>query len=228
MSVPVELRDRVAADYAPVRPLAPPLARALWCVPFALLAFGAAPAFYSIRQDAAALGWLAWTASIAQAAAGFVVIAAALRESVPGRSWRGASIVLLFVAPAAIAIGLTLASWQASPISIRGNWWFIFAVCLASSAATALPVVALSAVLAARAYPMRPAVTGALAGLGAGLIADAGWRMFCHFSEPAHVLSAHLGGIALSVMAGVVLSIRLTPHTTPRRHQLRNTRSTNQ
>lgn len=48
-------------------------------------------------------------------------------------------------------------------------------------------------VLAARAYPTRPVVAGALLGLGAGLMANAGWRLFCHFSEPAHVLSAHVG-----------------------------------
>jgi hypothetical protein len=38
--------------------------------------------------------------------------------------------------------------------------------------------------------------------------------MFCHFSEPAHVLPAHLGGVALSAMAGAVLSIRLKAGTT--------------
>lgn len=209
MSMPVELRERLAADFEPVRPLAPPLARALWCVPFALLALVAAPVFYDVRRDAAALGWLAWAASFAQATAGFMVIAAALRESVPGRSWSGLSTAALLAAPAVLTIALTLASWQVSPSAVRVGWWFVFGVCLASSAATALPVVALTAVLAARAYPTRPALTGALAGLGAGLIADAGWRMFCHFSEPAHVLSAHMGGIAVSVIAGMLLSVRL-------------------
>jgi len=209
MNMPLGLRDRLAADYAPVRPLASPFTRAMWCVPFALLALVAAPLFYDVRRDAAALGWLAWTASLAQATAGFLVIAAALRESVPGRSWSGLSIAAWLAAPAAMAIALTLASWQASPIAVRNGWWFVFAVCLASSAATALPVVTMTAVLAARAYPTRPALTGALAGLGAGLIADAGWRMFCHFSEPAHVLSAHMGGIAVSVIAGMLLSTRL-------------------
>jgi len=48
-------------------------------------------------------------------------------------------------------------------------------------------------VLAARAYPTRPVVAGALLGVGAGLMANAGWRLFRHFSEPAHVLSAHVG-----------------------------------
>ena len=42
-----------------------------------------------------------------------------------------------------------------------------------------------------RAFPLRPRIAGALYGLGAGLMADAGWRLFCHFSNPAHVFGAH-------------------------------------
>ena len=53
----------------------------------------------------------------------------------------------------------------------------------------------------------RPA--GCYLGVGAGVMADAGWRMFCHFSEPAHVLSAHLGGVAVAAIAGWRLAITL-------------------
>jgi hypothetical protein len=45
-------------------------------------------------------------------------------------------------------------------------------------------------------------------------MADAGWRLFCHFSEPSHVLSAHLGGVVIAALAGAVLAIRLKPDTT--------------
>jgi hypothetical protein len=62
----------------------------------------------------------------------------------------------------------------------------------------------LASILAARAYPTRPAVAGAMLGLGAGLMADAGWRIFCHFSEPAHVLSAHLAAVIMSTIIGAI------------------------
>ncbi len=78
-----------------------------------------------------------------------------------------------------------------------------------------MPVVALASILAARAYPTRPAVAGALLGLGAGLMADAGWRIFCHFSEPAHVLSAHLAAVVLSTMIGVLAALRLCDRRNP-------------
>ena len=68
----------------------------------------------------------------------------------------------------------------------------------------------MASVLAARAYPTRPALAGALIGLGAGLMADAGWRIFCHFSEPAHVLSAHLAAVVMSAVIGALVAVRLT------------------
>ena len=80
--------------------------------------------------------------------------------------------------------------------------------------ATALPVVVLASVLAARAYPVRPVIAGAMLGLGGGLMADAGWRIFCHFSEPAHVLSAHLAAVVVSSLLGAVLATALSAERT--------------
>jgi hypothetical protein len=94
-------------------------------------------------------------------------------------------------------------------VFLRGGWWLVGGLCFSGSAATALPVVALTSVLAARAYPTRPALAGAMLGLGAGLMADAGWRTFCHFSEPAHVLSAHLAAVVMSAAIGSLVSVRL-------------------
>lgn len=209
-SVPAELRARIHADYAAIRPLPSPWLRALWCAPFAVLALLAAPTYFNVRSDAGQLGWFgSWGASLLQVAVGFALIAAALRESVPGRSWRAGAIGWWVVTPIALVIAVTFASWEASPVMLQRGWWTVWAVCLGGSAATALPVAALASVLVARAYPTRPGIAGFLLGLGAGVVADAGWRMFCHFSEPAHVLSAHLGGVAVAAVSGWWLAIRL-------------------
>jgi hypothetical protein len=210
--IPVELRARIHADYAAVRPLPSPWVRALWCTPFAVLALLAAPTYFNVRADAGQLGWFgSWGASLVQVAMGLALIAAALRESVPGRSWRAGAIGLWIVTPIVLAIAVTLASWEASPVILQRAWWIVWVLCLSGSAATALPLVALASVLVARAYPTRPGIAGFLLGLGAGVIADAGWRMFCHFSEPAHVLSAHLGGVVASAIVGTALAVRLRP-----------------
>ena len=119
---------------------------------------------------------------------GLLVVGAALRESIPGRDWsRGAIASWLAIADRRV-VGVTMLSWEASPVFLRAQWWLVGGICFAGSAATALPVVALASILASRAYPTRPLIAGSLLGLGAGMMADAGWRIFCHFSEPAHVL----------------------------------------
>ena len=62
---PAELRSRIAADYTPVRPLPSPAVRALAVTPVAILALFAAPTYFDVRADAAALGWsLTWGASL--------------------------------------------------------------------------------------------------------------------------------------------------------------------
>jgi hypothetical protein len=209
MTLPAELRAHIAADYHPVRPLRSPWARMLSILPLAIVALIAAPVAFDVRPIAE-LGWLGvWGLSIAQSLIGLIVVGAALRESIPGRDWSRGAIALWLAIPLATVVAVTLTSWEASPVFLRAGWWLVGGICFAGSAATALPVVALASVLAARAYPMRPAVAGALLGLGAGLMADAGWRIFCHFSEPSHVLSAHLAAIVMSTLLGALMAVRL-------------------
>ena len=210
MNPPAELRARLAADYRPVRALRSPWMRALAILPLALIALIAAPLAFDVRPDGANLGWLGvWGLSIAQSAIGLFVVGAALRESIPGRDWSHGAIVLWIAIPIVVIVAVTLVSWGASPVLLRGGWWVVAGVCFAGSAATALPLVAFAGILAARAYPTRPAVAGALLGLGAGLIADAGWRIFCHFSEPSHVLSAHLAAVIMSTIIGTLAALRM-------------------
>ena len=209
--VPQALRARVAATYAPVRPLPPPSMRVLWILPFAILSLVAAQAAFQLRVDAPRLGWSGtWGASMLQVLVGLVVVGAALREAVPGRVWSTAAVALWILLPVALMLGVTYASWDLSPVRIRAGWLVVSGMCLFGSAASSLPVVSLAAILAARAYPTRPRLAGALLGLGGGLMADAGWRLFCHFSEPSHVLAAHFGGVMVATAAGSLLAERLS------------------
>lgn len=204
-----ELRERLAADFRPVRALPSPWRRAMFVLPAALIALMAAPVVFDVRPSDH-LGFFGiWGASIAQFSLGFVMVIAAMREAVPGRGWTPGGVAAWLAVPVVAVTAIALFSWDLSPIVVRGRWWAIAGMCFAGSVSTALPVVAMSSVLAARAYPTRPGVAGALSGAGAGLIADAGWRVFCHFSEPAHVLSAHLAAVVVSAAIGALVSIRL-------------------
>ena len=209
--VPAALRAQLAASYAAVRPLPSPSMRMLWVVPFAVLSLVAAQAVFQLRVDALRLGWSGTRGiSLAQLIVGLVVVAAALTEAVPGRGWSRRALVLWLTLPLVLIVAVTFTSWDLSPIRLRSQWLFVSGVCLLGSAVSSLPVVALAGILAARAYPTRPMLAGALLGLGGGLMADAGWRLFCHFSEPAHVLAAHLGGVLVATAIGSLLALRLS------------------
>ena len=218
--IPADLRSRLEADFTSVRPLPPPWRRTLFLLPFAALALVAAPTWFDVRVDADRLGWMSgWGFSLLQVVLGLALTTAGLREAVPGREWTVRTLAAWLIGPLVLVAIVTWISWSASPIPLRSGWWSVGLVCFGGSLATAMPAAAMASVLAIRAYPIRPEVTGVLFGLGAGLMADAGWRMFCHFSEPAHVLPAHLGAIIASAMVGLALTRTLARRTNTARRQ---------
>jgi len=207
MTMPTSLRRAIARDLRPVVPLASPLARAVWLIPFGLVLLVAAAALFGVRRDAPRLGLaLTWLASGFETAVGLAVFVAALREAVPGTLLSRRVLLSAFGASVLIVGAITWTTWSVSPTTIfRDPHWFIWRVCVGGTIASALPPLIVSAWLVSRAFPLRPAVAGALSGLGAGLMADAGWRIFCHFSDPAHVFATHGLGIAATIALGAML-----------------------
>lgn len=61
------------------------------------------------------------------------------------------------------------------------------------------PFMVLSTLMIGRAFPTRPAIAGGLCGLSAGVLSDAGWRLSCWISDPAHIIESH--GLALLSLA---------------------------
>jgi len=209
MRAPNELRDLIARDLAPARPLAPPALRALALVPVAAAIVVLIPALNELRPDLPSVGVVrALGFAVLQAIAGVAIVAAALRESVPGRQWRVGHVVALVAGGLLTAVLLPGLAAQAFDVAPRPAGAVAVGVaCFRTSALAALPALAASAMLSARAFPLRPAVAGALYGLGAGLIADAGLRLWCEFSAPAHVLLAHVGAVVVSMLLGTIVSV---------------------
>jgi hypothetical protein len=210
IDLPPALRDAIARDLHPVAPLPPPARRLVVIIPVALVLLVASVAIFGLRGDAPRLGvTLTWLASTLQMALGLVLTAAALRESVPGTTLPRRVLGIL-IATAVLAIVLiTTLTWFASPTRIApGSVGFVWTVCVAGTIAGALPVMAIAGWLVARAFPLRPRIAGALYGIGAGLIADAGWRLFCHFSDPVHVYGAHTLGVVIATAIGIAVSRR--------------------
>jgi hypothetical protein len=204
----VDLRERIARDLRRVKPLRPPMVRALALVPLAAAIVFAVPALHFFRSDMRTIGLMrGWGLSFAQALAGVVVVAAALRESIPGRSFSRAALawtVALGVIVPAAALVLTASSFDLGPEP--GQGFAEGVACFRVSATAAIPALIVAAILAARAFPLRPGVAGALYGLGCGLIADAGLRLYCEYTAPPHVVFAHGGAIVGAMFAGALLA----------------------
>lgn len=205
--LPPALRDAVKADLRPVRPLRPPRERVLTLVPLAAATLVCAVVVFSLRRDATTLGFsLTWGASLLQGALGVWLIALGLRDAVPGRELHAKLALTAIAIVLGFSAGLTLETWRVSPIGLRRAWALITTECFVGTWITALPLLFGSVLLVSRAFPTRPWTTGLLAGLGAGAAADAGWRLFCHFSQPAHVLLSHTAGMIAAGLAGALLA----------------------
>jgi hypothetical protein len=208
MSAPTDLRDRIENDLRPTRPLWSPYVRALVLIPIAVAIVLLVPGLHFFRSDMRLIGVVrSWGFSFGQALAGLVIVAAALRESIPGRGLsRGAVVAIITVGlaiPASLLV-LTAASFDVGPG--QGHAFEEGASCFRVSAVSAIPALIAAAWLAARAFPMRPALAGALYGLGCGLIADAGLRLYCEYTVPGHVLLGHGGAILAAMVLGAAIA----------------------
>src|SRR3954454_2163106 len=211
-STPPELRDRIARDLRPTRPLRPPFIRALVLIPLAVAIVLSVPGLRFFRSDMQAIGWVrAWGFSFGQALAGLLIVGGALRESIPGRGLSRRAIALTFAAGLAIPfvlLAVTASAFNVGPAPGQALQEGIG--CFRVSAVSAIPALIAAAFLAARALPTRPAVAGALYGLGCGLIAYAALRLFCEYSVPSHVVFGHGGGIIAAMAVGAVVA-RIIP-----------------
>jgi hypothetical protein len=207
LGTPEALRSSIISDLRPVRPLAAPVVRALWVAPLGAALLVAASLLFSVRADAPRLGFvLTWGVSGLETLLGLALIAAALREAVPGTLLPRRDVTTAFGGSVLLVVAVTWVTWLASGSRLGADpTGFVWRVCVAGAFLSALPPLVVSAVLVARAYPLRPGLAGALCGLGSGILADAGWRMFCHFANPAHVFGAHTLAIAMVTLLGAVV-----------------------
>jgi hypothetical protein len=206
--VPPSLREAVKRDLRPTRPLRPPSVRALVLIPLAVAIVLAVPRLHFFRSDMGAIGFVkAWGFSFGQALAGLVIIASALRESIPGRGLSRGAVAATIAAGLAIPAALLLLTASTFDIGPEpGHALDEGAACFRTSAIASVPALIAAAILAARAFPVRPAVAGALYGLGCGLIADAGLRLYCEYTVPQHVLLAHGGAIVGAMAVGAIVA----------------------
>jgi hypothetical protein len=206
--VPADLAAAIQADLRPVRRLPPPRRRVLWLAPVAIVTLLASSWIFSLRGDARVLGWmLTWGVSTGEMLLALAMIALALRNAVPGRALHARAMMLASGGVLGFMSVVTLRTWNTSPTTLgSASPLIVGEICFAGTILTALPLLAGAAILSGRAFALRSWSSGWLYGLGAGLGADAGWRLFCHYSDPAHVFSTHAGAVVAVAVLGMVIA----------------------
>jgi len=206
-NVPASLLNHVRANFEPVRPLASPLRRMLALVPLAMLLFFGPPMYFSWRENLAQLpGWASWGMSALESLGGIALLGLALRQAVPGMTARPRWILLALAAAVLLftCVSLATANVLSTPPDNPDSWTRLAWECVIDELMFAIPSLAISAWLVARALPMRPSLTGAAYGLAVGLMSDAGLRLFCRIDEPLHVFAGHGGAILIGTIGGAL------------------------
>jgi Smr domain/Negative regulator of sigma F len=207
--VPSALLDAVRADARPVRPLPAPWRRTLALAPIGVALAIASPLVWGFRENFDRMGpGAAWGLMGVQVMVGLWIVGASLREAVPGRTLSREALLASVSAAVVVELGVTFATSIRVPTVVPPGVWPRYAwECFGMAASSGAPILIACGLLAARALPERPAVTGALYGLGAGLVADSGVRFFCWITEPAHVLVAHGGAVIALAATGAAAAV---------------------
>jgi hypothetical protein len=203
--VPAALAARIAADLAPVRPL--PRAELRFGVVALLATLTAAVLLFVIgtRRDMPLTSPVFLIMLAIRIEAGALLAIVALRESIPGRRARldtkGSTVLF------ALAVLFLFPRFLTGPPAPAGPGF-----CFPLIVLVALPSFAALLWLLARAYPLHPIRTGAIAGLGSGLLAEAAQFVACSNSGYMHASVVH-GGAAVSmalvgVLGGWLMDIR--------------------
>lgn len=198
------VRSIILDDLKPVRPLPSPSRRTARVTAAAALLAVAIPLVLGVRSS---FGWLVASTSVMLMAAGICSVGIALWDAIPGRNmsvwnlWRAVlcCLVIFFT-----AMFLTAA---ARPLSIPPTEGEVVSrICSGIPAIIGLPILALAIYLIFRAYPVRPVSCGGIAGLGCGVIIESGWRAYCPYSAPIHILTTHALAVAMLSAVGAGLA----------------------
>jgi hypothetical protein len=208
-AVPERLRAQVLAEWAPVLPLRSPWRRTWLLAPLAAVMTIVAARYWGPQRELDGLSWhLTWLLSAAQWLAGLWVLSLAFREAVPGRALdRRVVAIAAALTLAVLAVNLGAKDLLAGTVVPAGREWRFWTACVEGPLLLGLPVLVLATLLVGRAFPVRPGIAGALTGLAAGVLTDAGWRLGCFVTAPSHVIGAHWVAVAALTAAGAVMGL---------------------
>ncbi len=200
--LPDALRRALRDDHGAVRPLRPVGRRALALVLWAVLLLVAVPLVFGLRADVARLGMaLSWGAAVFEVLVGLTLVCLALREGVPASG--SSRLVRAFALAGGFAALVLVAvlSWLRAGAP-SGPFPPSLAACFPAEGVLGLPALAVTLLLVARAYAVRPRWAGALGGTGTGVLTDGVWHLVCPHANLSHVLVLHGGAVLTLAVVG--------------------------
>ena len=216
---PETLMRAIAQDLRPVKPSPQPLRLALRIVPLAFLVSSVVLLAIGPRHDLGILGpLLTWGASAAQFVLAVALVWIAVHESTPAGRLPRHIVYSAAVAASLVVVFVTLLTFSKSPGSepvlrvppivnelLRVKPWLMGFACGIGSTLAGGILVLLFSRMFRNSLAIRPTITGALYGAGAGLAINAGWRIACPVSTPWHALGAHGAAIIATVILGALI-----------------------
>lgn len=199
-----ELEQRIAQDLEPVKPLPPP---AFFGALFALV-FVAAVALGVVLLRPVGLKLMnSWTAAAILGALALSVgllILTLTRQMIPGSRYRVPPAPL----PIAVLSALTLLLGALFPFYTLPHFWKSGFTCLAIGLGFAAPAGLAFFRLLHRGALMSPRLTGATAGLLAGLVGTSVLEIHCPLLEASHIVIWHMAVPVLTALAGAFIAGR--------------------
>jgi hypothetical protein len=202
-----KIRNEIASDLAPVRPLGPPWKRASILLLLWLLLIAVVLAVFGFRRDYHVLGpWVVWNLTLVQTLAAYAAVVFAVRLTMPGSLIPGSYLAVIAAAASVIHWTISGILFHLSPTRVEpGREWRLALICFASELCLGLIPLAVILALSRKGLPLRPITLGLLAGLGSGLTAEAAWRMHCAYNSWNHILLSHSFAILATALLGGML-----------------------
>jgi hypothetical protein len=160
------------------------------------------PAFWHWQAHVKLAPLGAWGLSALEMGLSLLILAAGFREAVPGRELSGRKLSALVIVACAGLVIFNSGTPPPAPTSTH-EWMHWVWECIYMTISFSIPALVAPAWLVARALPNRPALAGALCGLGVGVMADAGLRLMC-WDGGTHLIVAHGGAIVVLVALGAM------------------------
>jgi hypothetical protein len=198
------IRSEISRDLNPVRPMSSGWIRALFVLPYFVLALAFLLLVLGLRSDAEELGGeVLWGLAAIQLLAAYSIFTVALRQAVPGNAVGPAGWLSIPLLVIVTQVGVALWTYRCSPLDVPSGRVYTYGLaCFSMMTLFGVVPVAMAFWLLARGLPLQPRVAGLLTGLGSGLAAEAVYRMHCSYSHWSHILPWHGGAVLFLGLVG--------------------------